>query len=298
LTGRRSLIYYQFDVSRLNFVNQSIAPRTEALIYSTLNAYGREHGEELCGAWFVAAFAGLGRSAAAVRQALFRMVRNLELEARPAGRRTFYRLSGFGRAGVAVGTEKMFQAPEGDWDGRWTIVHYQFASRERMIRNRVRDLLETESFAALGPGLYLHPRDRTERVRAALAETKRREIEQGVAIFRADRVSGKSDAELVRQLWDVPALQRKYRDFVRAFAPLLERKRADWQPEEAFRTRLAAVLHYLEIAWDDPELPDSLLPADWHGHAARQVVAKLYQTLLPGTLRYGDQWQAINEVSR
>src|SRR5262249_6785362 len=144
---------------------------TESLIYSTLNAYGGERGGELCGAWFVAAFAGLGRSPAAVRQALFRMVQNLQLGAPAVGRRTFYRLSAFGKAGVAAGTEKIFQAPEGDWDGRWTIVHYQFASRERTIRNRVRDLLETESFAAFGPGLYLHPRDRTERVRAAMVET-------------------------------------------------------------------------------------------------------------------------------
>ena len=77
---------------------------TESLIYSTLNAYGGERGGELCGAWFVAAFEGLGRGAAAVRQALFRMVQSLELESRAVGRRTFYRLSAFGKAGVAVGT--------------------------------------------------------------------------------------------------------------------------------------------------------------------------------------------------
>jgi phenylacetic acid degradation operon negative regulatory protein len=285
-------------MSRDNILSTIDRATTEALIYSTLNAYGNERGGELCGAWFVAAFAELGRGAAAVRQALFRMVQNLELDSRAVGRRTFYRLSAFGKAGVAAGSEKIFQEPERDWDGRWTIVHYQFASRERTVRNRVRDLLETESFAAFGPGLYLHPRDRAERVRAALAATKRREIEHGVAIFRADRVSGMSDAEVVQQLWDVPALQRKYRDYVRAFGSLLARSREDWTPALAFRARLAAVLAYLEIAWDDPELPDSLLPSDWQGHGARQVVSKLYRILLPGTLRYGDQWQTINEVSR
>ena len=52
--------------------------------------------------------------------------------------------------------------------------------------------------------------------------------------------------------------------------------------------RLAVVLWYLPIAWDDPELPTSLLPQYWSGFKAREVAREIYEKFWPGTLAYGD----------
>ena len=64
-------------------------------------------------------------------------------------------------------------------------------------------------------------------------------------------------------------------------------RRARWSPEEAFAARFALVFSYLEIAWNDPELPSALLPGRWPGGRARRLARGLYGRLQPGALRYG-----------
>lgn len=269
--------------------------QTSLLVYSCLSAYAGRRSGELPGTWFVAAFAPLGREVQAVRQTLFRMVREKELVARKAGRVKFFRLSPYGLAATAAGFEKIAAPPDERWDGDWTIVRYEFTSRDRFDRDRVRDMLETEGFAAIGRGVYVHPHDRTPRIVDALREVGRLD---DVMLFRARRVGGEGDAQLVRRLWDLDALERRYRKFLDDFAFLLRRPARSWTPEAAFAARLAVVIAFLDVAWDDPGLPASLLPARWNGRRAREVVSTLYQTLLPGTLEHGDALLASVEGSK
>jgi phenylacetic acid degradation operon negative regulatory protein len=255
------------------------------LVYSLLAAYGERRGGELPGAWFVAVLAGLRHHPATVRQTLFRMVRNLELEARKQGRLKLYRLTPFARAATEAGRQKIFAAPARAWDGRWTLVHYRFDGAERALRHSLRDVLEVEGFAALAGGLYIHPRDRLERIRAAVAAHG---LADQVMFFRADADAALAPAALVARLWRLGDIDRRYRRFLARFTPLAGRPARDFTPAEAFVARLALALEYLPPAWDDPELPDELLPAGWSGHAARQLAKRLYEKLLPGTLRHGD----------
>ena len=259
--------------------------QTSLLVYSSLSAYAGRRSGELPGTWFVAAFGPLGRETQAIRQTLFRMVREKELVARKVGRVKFFSLSPYGRAATAAGFEKIALAPSDKWDGDWTIVRYGFTSRDRFDRDRVRDMLETEGFAALGRGVFVHPHDRTRRIVDALREVGRLD---DVMLFRARRIGGEDDARLERRLWDLDALARRYRTFLEDFASLLRRPPRSWKPETAFAARFAVVLAYLEVAWDDPELPKSLLPTHWPGRRARELAATLYQRLLPGTLEHGD----------
>lgn len=268
--------------------------QTSLLVYSSLSAYAGRRTGELPGTWFVAAFRPLGRETQAVRQTLFRMVREKELVARKAGRVKFFRLSPYGRAATAAGFEKIASAPSEKWDGDWTIVRYEFTSQDRIDRDRVRDMLETEGFAAIGRGVFVHPHDRTRRIVDALREVGRLD---DVMLFRARKIGGEDDAQLVRRLWDLGALERRYRTFLDNFASLLRRSPRSWKPEAAFAARLGVVLAFLDVAWDDPELPASLLPAHWPGRRARELVSTLYQRLLPGTLEYGDSLLASVEGS-
>jgi phenylacetic acid degradation operon negative regulatory protein len=259
--------------------------QTSLLVYSTLSAYGGRRTGELPGTWFVAAFAPLGREVQAVRQSLFRMVREKELVARKEGRVKLFRLSPYGLASTATGFEKLASLRNDAWDGEWTIVRYEFTSRDRFDRDRLRDMLETEGFAAIGRGVFVHPHDRTPRIHEALRAAGQQD---NVMLFRARRVGGEADAALVRRLWDLDLLAKRYRKFIDDFAPLLRRTQRSWKPEQAFAARLAIALAFLEVAWDDPEHPASLLPARWPGERARELAFTLYQRLLPGTLEHGD----------
>ncbi len=252
-------------------------------IYSCLSAYGEKRGGELPGPWFSAVFEGIRHAPSAVRLALFRMVKNSELESRKQGRVNFYRLAPFGRAGIEAGLQMLFGEPEKDWDGDWTVVHFHFKSEDRFSRDHMRNILTLEGFGCLGPGLYIHPRDRGIRVLNAMGSL------DGISVFRGPSAGGRSDEELVEKLWDLQDLNLRYEAFLREAQSLQKRVAAGLSDRKAFFFRIGVVLHFLGTGWSDPEIPESLLPPDWLGYEARDAARRLYEALVPQTLSHGDE---------
>ncbi len=257
------------------------------LIYSCLSAYGEHRGGELPGPWFSMAFEAIDRLPSAVRLALFRMVKNGELKARKEGRVNFYRLASFGRAGIEAGRQMLFCKPDKEWDGTWTMVHFHFPTGDRERRDHIRGILNLEGFGCLGPGVYVHPRDRGPRVLEAMAQEAKERVED-VVVFRGRCVGGETNETLVRRLWDVDGLNESYAPVLRNLALLKSQSASGCSAQEAFFFRIGVVLHYLGVAWSDPELPESLLPADWLGFQAREMARDLYEMLWPRTLAHGD----------
>ena len=144
-------------------------------------------------------------------------------------------------------------------------------------------LLELEGFGALGRGVYVHPRDRTQRLAGVIA---RMGLQDGVMIFRAELVQAQGDRALVSGLWDLNDLDERYATFLSHFSAA-RRRRSCWKkPEDAFRMRLALAIAFLSIAWGDPDLPDPFLPSEWKGGRAQRLAARFYQELVPGTLEH------------
>jgi phenylacetic acid degradation operon negative regulatory protein len=257
---------------------------TNLLVYSSLAAYGSRRGGRLPGSWFVAALGPLGHGAAAVRQSLFRMERDGELRTERRGRHKLYRLSPFGQASVDAGSEKLQGPAPGRWDGRWTVCVAAFEDRHRALRDRLRDLLEVEGFAPLARGVMVHVRDRTARVRKALAATRPR---PAVTLFRGALPVGESDAALVARLWNLGDIDRRYRRFLARHGRRASAAPAP-APAQAFAQRFAVAIDFLEVAWDDPGLPRELLPRAWSGHRARELARNRYRALLPATIAHGD----------
>ena len=278
-------------------IDEILSTVTEApvsyLIYSAMSFYGDRRGGELSGTWFVAALESLGVAAAAARQTLFRMERDEELVGRKVGRVKLYRASPYARAEIGAGVQKIFTTADAEWDGYWTLVLTQFPNDMRLERERVRNILQVEGFAPLGNGAYVHARDRAERLRAALADLG---VGRFVTAFRADRVHGTSDREFALAHWDLDVLGREYVEFIDRFEPLAARPARSFARQAQFALRFAVVLGFLEVAWKDPELPLSMLPARWPGARARTLARRLYERFLPGALAFGDEVAARTPV--
>jgi len=164
------------------------------------------------------------------------------------------------------------------------VVAYGFDADERVERERIRAVLDAEGFGAIGPGVFVHPRDRGGRILTAAEDQG---IVGRIRVFRGPRRGGGPDADFVREVWDLAESARRYRRFTAGFAALSGRT-ASLPPAAAFAARFAVVLAYLRAAWPDPELPSSLLSHDWPGPEARDLAARLYRTLLPAALAHGD----------
>lgn len=254
-------------------------------VYSAFSFYGERRGRELSGTWIVAAMRHLGHGLAATRQTLYRMEGSRELASRTHGRRKFYRLTAAARAEATAGLDKIFARDGADapWDGRWTIVHLGALNADRVERERLHALLVAEGFAPIAAGVFIHPRDRTRRLRETIDVLG---IANEVAVFRGERHGGPSDPAFIAQHWQLDALGRRYRRFIARYETM---SRAAALPDAiAFVVRFALVFDYLEAAWHDPDLIESMMPPPWPAIGARRLAATLYERLLPGALRFGD----------
>lgn len=250
-------------------------------VYSCLGYFGSVRGGELPGRWFVEALAEAGHDEAAVRQTLYRMEGSGELTSRRRGREKLYAATGYARGEIAAGTGKLFREPE-PWDGLWTVIQARFEADERIHRDRLQGLLRVEGFATVAPGVHVHPRPLGERVLAAADPA----VRGRVLALRGERLGDEPVARFIARHWDLPGLARRYRKVVAALEPLAD---GDALPDaEAFRRRFEVVLRFLEVAWDDPDLPPGCLPDPWPGAEARGLAARLYRRFLPGALRFGD----------
>ena len=253
-------------------------------VYSAFSYFGNRRGGELPGGWFVRALRTAGRDEAAIRQTLYRMEREGELTTRRSGRRKFYAPSAYAQAEIEAGTAKIFQRPVRTWDRRWTMVRVGLRTPALAThRERVIALLAVEGFAQMEANLFVHPWPAAERLYDALPARARADV----VIVRGELQSPESQPSLVAR-WQVDRLAKRYERSVRWLEALDERTSSGVRDREAFLMRFAVVFEHLGVAWDDPDLPAELLPADWPGDRARRLAARLYDRLLPGATRYAD----------
>ena len=260
-------------------------------VYSSLSFFGPHTGGELPGRWFVAALGRVGHDAAAVRQTLWRMERSGELAGRMEGRQRFYRFTPLARAEARLGLARIMDPLPRGWAGQWTIVHLRFSSRQRMARERVVAALHAGGFRNPMPGVFLHPRAQVGEIESIASEVG----PEHVMVFRGRRAGGPNDGAFVRGLWDVDGLARRYRAFLITWQA--DSRRRKWRGEEAFAARFALVFSYLDIAWHDPELPATLLPARWPGGRARLMARQLYRRLQPEALQLSQTLLGASKAS-
>ena len=60
----------------------------------------------------------------------------------------------------------------------------------------------------------------------------------------------------------------------------------DLSEADAFTARILLIHHYRRVVLRDPLLPETLLPADWPGRAARELCGDIYRALLAPS----EQW--------
>ncbi len=254
------------------------------MVLSSIRFYGETRKIALPGTWFVAVLGRFGVRESAIRQTLYRLQNQRVLKGRTLGRRKLYSLTAAGRVPLDAGTRKIFGRMEDEWDGDWTIIHFHLGEELRFERNRLRDVLSAEGFRSPGPGLYVHPRDRAETV---LRTARHLGVSHGLWSFRGRWVDQKRPRHPTK-LWDLAKLRTRYRRFISSMESMVAAPVLD-DPQTAFGLRLAVVREYLSVAWDDPELPPDLLPADWPGADARRLAKAIYERLAPPALAYGDE---------
>jgi phenylacetic acid degradation operon negative regulatory protein len=205
-----------------------------------------------------------------VRTSVARLARDGWLIAQRRGRRSEYRLTRSGAARFATATRRIYAENPNGWDGRWTLVLLSGAGRAAQIRDELKWL----GFGQLTAALFAHPSCTLPEARSWL---------QGMAgardalLLQSSAADLSVDRELAARGWDLGELARRYRHFVRRFAPVAALPAAPpIAAATAFLVRTLLIHEYRKIHLRDPLLPPALLPAEWVGTSAYDLCRRLY----------------------
>jgi len=216
-----------------------------------------------------------GIDAGHVRTAMSRLTADGWLDRRRVGRNSYYRLSARGERDFAAATRRIYFSAERDFDGRLRLALLGPAVDDRAA---VRPALEQAGFVALSPTAYVATADPPAGA-AAL---------DGAFLLAAD--AGEAGRALAAAAWKLAPLADGYRGFIDQFGPLdaaLDRERLP--PADALVARTLLIHQFRRSVLRDPDLPAALRPADWPGHAARALAARIYQRLVPGAEEFLDR---------
>lgn len=233
---------------------------------------------------FIDALARLGVEEKASRQALMRTAADGWLVAERVGRRSRWRLTDSGRRLLSEGARRIYGfGGIGDgWDGRWLLVLARVPERDRRARHRLRTRLGWAGLGSPAPGVWISTHaERVAEVQQLLAQNA---AFGDAHVFVAEHAGGSDLPTMVRQAWDLDAIENGYREFLADF-------RSGAAPDPL--ARLIELVH----AWRafpaaDPGLPRELLPARWSGASAAKLFAKRHAECSP---RAKAQWHQLND---
>jgi phenylacetic acid degradation operon negative regulatory protein len=257
------------------------------LLFTVLGEFVLPTGGPAWTSAFIEVFGRLGIEEKATRQALARTAADGWIRPEREGRRTRWQLTPDGHRLLTEGTERIyaFAGSQPGWDGSWLLVLARVPETDRSARHLLRTRLTWAGLGSPAPGVWITTH--TER----RAEVERVLGQAGVAdgqIFVAEHRGGGDLATLVAQAWDLPAIERRYEEFLAEF---VSPAAADDDP----LPRLIELVH----AWRrfpsvDPGLPAQLLPGRWNGARAAKLFAARHAQWSPGAVT---QWTRLNEAA-
>jgi phenylacetic acid degradation operon negative regulatory protein len=254
--------------------------RTQDLIFTLYGDYIAPRGSEVWIGHIIELMARFDTSPQAVRSTLSRMTRKGWLNSRREGRHSFYAITLKTEKLLAEGTQRIYQPRQDPWDKRWFVLTYSIPEEQRDLRYRLRKRLIWLGFGRLGSATWISPRDLRQEV-AEVAEALG--ITGQIDLFGGEYF-GLSDAKtLVDRCWDLPRLNRAYREFIQRYRPAWRQFALDGDgqigADIVFTRRFTLVHEYRSFPYVDPNLPPELLPDDWPGNEAIQLFQN-YATLL------------------
>jgi phenylacetic acid degradation operon negative regulatory protein len=243
-------------------------PSARAYLLFVLGEYAPGEGDGVWTQTVVDALGLVGFEERAARQALTRSAAAGWLAPERAGRRVRWRTTPTGHELLVAARDRLFAAgPDRDWDGDWLVVLTSVPENLRRLRHRLRTSLSWAGFGSLGPGVWISPHpshtDEARQVLHALGD----QVRGTLLHARLDDPTERH--RLVAQAWDVSELDAQYEAFIDRFATVRPAT-----PADALAQLLHLGYHWRRLLLDDPGLPPTLLPANWSGERARQLLLR------------------------
>jgi phenylacetic acid degradation operon negative regulatory protein len=236
--------------------------QARSALFDLYGDYLGSRGGQAQVAALVRLLAPLGIAAPAVRTAVSRMVGQGWLEPVRLHGSPGYRLTGKAARRLDEAARRIYRTAELPWSGRFDLVVLT-PPTSRAARGRLSAHLAFLGYGRLDQATWVAPRPGPE-IDTVLAEASVR-----FDRFTASHAGSADGAKaLVRRAWDLAALAEAYRRFLAEFGPVILAVADHNGPAQAYAARFRLVHAWRTFLFSDPQLPASLLPQHWPGHAA------------------------------
>jgi phenylacetic acid degradation operon negative regulatory protein len=258
----------------ISLINEQQPVRTQFMIFTLFGDYIIQRGGKVWTSHLLDLMERLGISERAVRSTLSRMTQKRWLVSHKHGRRSRYSLTPEGEALFRLGDQRIFEPIFTNWDNQWYLVVYSLPEEKRRMRHALRTQLTWLGFGSLAPGTWISPHRRQAELQAVFKEL---DVESYVDLFCGPYLGPADARELAQRCWDLAGLAVQYQDFITRYQPAYEECLANSSngmaltPEDCFVRRFWLMHEYQSFPLRDPNLPITLLPADWVGLKARQL---------------------------
>lgn len=207
------------------------------------------------------------------RTSIFRLKKRGWLESQAASHQRGYCLTSLAADALAAGDAVIWHARKpADLADGWCIVHFSVPESARARRHQLRSHLAALGFGNIGTAVWIAPARMRPAAELAVAELG---LGQYSAVFVGDHVGGKDLDALIRDGWDLPAINQRYSDFLDRFADEAAAGSEAADLRSAFSSYISVVDHWRRLPYRDPGLPPEVLPEGWAGPAAVEVFETL-----------------------
>jgi phenylacetic acid degradation operon negative regulatory protein len=231
--------------------------------------------------------AGFGVEPGLVRTAVSRLVADGWFERTRIGRNSYYRLSATGAAEFATATARIYRGDHPAWSGEMEIA--VMTAQDAARRSAHRERMLREGYGQMAANVMLRPRPQ--------GTGKGAPSVHGDVINLVTRPDTEESARsLARACWQLDELDGSYGAFLRAYSPLAAEIEAGapLDDQQAFQLRTLLIHDWRRIVLRDPLLPAAMLPLDWPGTRALELVSGAYRRILRASERWLDR-HAVNE---
>ncbi len=228
----------------------------------------------------------LGYSERLVRTSVFRLVKEDWLEVKKVGRKSYYRQTESANSHYVKAAKRIYSADTRLSENNWSILLPCFVDEPEL--SLLKKQLNWLGFSAISGGAFAHPNFDQSSLDETINELN---LADSVVVFSAntiDEQSAKVLKKLVELKWQMPALQSRYTLFIETYQKIMDliESGISVSDDQALSLRILMVHEYRRILLTDHELAEDMLPPDWKGHQANQLVESLYAVLSEPSCRY------------
>src|SRR5690242_9259678 len=235
--------------------------------------------------------AGFGVTEKSARQALARAAAEGLLVSERVGRRTRWQLTPSARLLLSEGARRIYEfgRTERSWDGRWLLLLISVPEAKRDLRHRLRTRLSWAGFGSPEAGVWISPH--LGREGEALDVIKELGLDGCAMSFTAAFGAIGSEDTMVSRAWDLAGLEQRYGAFLADFSAL-----EPDGPAEALHAQTRMVHEWRRFPFLDPQLPRTLLPANWSGAQAAELFHRRHAEWKPAASRRWDEMTSANRA--